>query len=168
MFGEVSTWKEEQLFGWDQRILNFVKFFWNSKISVLEPSICFVTRLFLCILHWLEGMIWLCGQKKGWVELLNHQFLSYWPQPHVIVVIFQFSKTVYLQTPHQCLSVLIFYFKICSQKRYPGSPLTISIETQTLMWTEWLVFLEFQLWVSANWWEVFFWWTVKFSGSAYP
>lgn len=41
-----------------------MKSFQNSKVSVSEPSICFVTRLFLSALYWLEGMIWLCGQES--------------------------------------------------------------------------------------------------------
>lgn len=97
----------------------------KSKISASEPSFWFVTRLFLCILHWLEGMIWLCGQETVWAKSLNHQSLSYWPKRRFLVVIFQFYETVYSQTLSQWLNVLIFYFRICYQKRYPHSLITI-------------------------------------------
>lgn len=111
----------------------FCEIFLKSKNQCVGAQHLLCDHTFPVCITLVRGHDLIMWAEKDWVELLNHQFLSYWSQPHVPVVIFQFSKTIYPpKTPHWWLSVLIFYFRICSQKGYPGSPFTISIETKLL------------------------------------
>lgn len=76
-----SSWKEGQFLDATRKFLSLLKSFHHPKFSVSEPSLCFVTRLFLCLLHWWEGIIWWCAQNSQ-EKLVSHQFLPSWPQPH--------------------------------------------------------------------------------------
>jgi len=65
VFREGLSWKEGQFLDETRRFLSFLKSFHHPKIRVSEPSICFVTRLFLCLLHWWESMICWCAQEQS-------------------------------------------------------------------------------------------------------
>lgn len=132
MFGEVSGWKKEEFL--DET--GTIKILWNVfKISKSQNQ-CARARCLFCdqtspaSVPWARGRdVTVVGSSLGKIVKSSVFALL---APTSLSCGFAICETLYPQTSHQWLNVLIFYFKICSQKEHRCTSWTTSIDNQML------------------------------------
>lgn len=135
VFRDLSSWKAEPFLHETGRfceiwwnLFKIPKSVWQSPASVLWPDF----PVYIASVRGPDLIMW---SETVLVKLLNHHFFFFFfwliGRSSLSWAVFQFCDTIYSQTPHQWLSVSLFYSIIYCQKRYPCSTLTISVETQT-------------------------------------
>lgn len=164
VFRDLSSWEEEQFLHETGRFCEILwnlfkipKSVWQSPASVLWPDfpVCIASVRGPDLIMWSETVL---------VKLLNHHFLSHWPQSHFLGGCFSVPWHNLLPNTSpvtQCLTLLLHNL---FSKEIPL--LHINYLRPEPMSTE-LLFLK--RWVSASCWEGFWWWgTIKAGNGIFP